>query len=435
MIGIIGAGPAGCALACFLAQKGIRCVVFDNQKRPELLVGESLVPAAIPYLQRLGIEPDVAAISAKKRGAALRHPSGVRVDFKFRRFSRDIPDYSYNIPRPEFDQILVRRAKSLGVTFINSMAELEPLGSDDRDIALSASCLKSAGLQEHPDFLVDATGRHRLFSRLLSLDAVKGKRNDVSYFAHYRNFSADDAVEGQVVLSVIDAGWSWQIPLKGVLSVGVVLDKKAAARYGSSPQERLENIIDNDAMLSISGRHRQRCSKVVTYSNYQLVTKQSFGKGWALLGDAHSFVDPMLSPGVFMALESAALLEKNLMKHEQIDYVGLERYSKELNHWHQSWNEVIDYFYDGRLLGLFEAGQNVAKNASKYSISRLLEWHIRRVISSMVSGAATRSIYNQKALFYSCQHLLSSDIDVERYRIKANRSNHSLIRNKDVCLG
>jgi len=94
----------------------------------------------------------------------------------------------------------------------------------------------------------------------------------------------------------------------------------------------------------------------------------------------------------------------------------------------------MDYFYDGRLLGLFEAGQNVAQNASKYSVPRLLEWHIRRVISSMVSGAATCSSYNQKALFYSCQHLLSDGLDAEQDKMKATRDHSFSNDKKEVCL-
>lgn len=421
LIGIIGAGPAGCALACFLAQRDIECIVFDSQKRPELVVGESLVPAAVPHLRRLGIEQQVAAISAKKRGAALRHASGLRVDFKFRQFSKTIPDYSYNIPRPEFDLTLLERAQSLGVRFVNKLAKVEKVDSAERELALSGDSLAAAGLREQPDFLIDATGRHRLFSRVLQLDAIKGKREDVSYFAHYDNFNGDAVVEGQVVLSVIDGGWSWQIPLRDRLSLGVVLDKKAAAFYGATAQQRLENIIDADPLLKPSARARKRRSKVMTYSNYQLLSQKGFGKGWALLGDAYGFVDPMLSPGVFMALESASLLDKYGFSNNKINYQGLQKYAEKIMVWHNSWAEVIDYFYDGRLLGLFEAGQNVTANASKYSLNRLMEWHVRRVISSMVSGAATCSIYNRQILYHSCRHLLSDDIDVEAYKMKQNR--------------
>lgn len=62
-------------------------------------------------------------------------------------------------------------------------------------------------------------------------------------------------------------------------------------------------------MLSVSGRNRCRRSKVMADSNYQLLNGQGFGKGWALVGDAYGFVDPMLSPGIFMSLGSAFLLK------------------------------------------------------------------------------------------------------------------------------
>ena len=106
LIGIIGAGPAGCALACFLKEKNIDCLVFDDQQTPDIIVGESLAPAIIPLLRRLKIEDRVAEISQLKQGAGLRHNNGNRVNFRFQHFSKKYPDYSYNIPRPKFDEIL-----------------------------------------------------------------------------------------------------------------------------------------------------------------------------------------------------------------------------------------------------------------------------------------------------------------------------------------
>jgi NADPH-dependent 2,4-dienoyl-CoA reductase/sulfur reductase-like enzyme len=61
VIAIIGAGPAGSAMACLLALRGLKPIVFDDDKRPELLVGESLIPSVIPVLRKLGIEERVAA--------------------------------------------------------------------------------------------------------------------------------------------------------------------------------------------------------------------------------------------------------------------------------------------------------------------------------------------------------------------------------------
>ena len=67
-VAIVGAGPSGSALAILLARQGVQVTLFDDGRRPELLVGESLVPAVVPILQRLGFE-------GIKRGVAKR---GVR---------------------------------------------------------------------------------------------------------------------------------------------------------------------------------------------------------------------------------------------------------------------------------------------------------------------------------------------------------------------
>ena len=60
-VAIVGAGPAGSALAILLTRLGAEVTLFDDGRRPELLVGESLVPAVVPILQRLGLEAETAA--------------------------------------------------------------------------------------------------------------------------------------------------------------------------------------------------------------------------------------------------------------------------------------------------------------------------------------------------------------------------------------
>ena len=70
-IAIVGAGPAGAALAILLARQGARVTMFDDGRRPELLVGESLIPAIVPILRRLGIEEDAAAVGRKKPGVSF----------------------------------------------------------------------------------------------------------------------------------------------------------------------------------------------------------------------------------------------------------------------------------------------------------------------------------------------------------------------------
>lgn len=442
---IVGAGPSGCALAILLKQRNIDCVVYDDDNKPDLIVGESLVSAVIPILRKLGVEKKIAAISTLKHGAALRHPNGNRVDFHFQKFGSKYPAYSYNIPRPEFDNTIKEHAKSLGIHFVNHRAKLEkPTDDQLRDIQLTDESLHVAGLKRstQPEFLIDATGRARLFSRILKIPAKKGTRNDVSYFAHYENFDDDGIIPGQVVLSVLDSGWAWQIPVKNALSVGVVMNKNMAKNYGSSAEERLEEAIKFNPILQASGKNRNRISKVKSYSNYQLISERGFGNGWVLLGDAFGFVDPMLSPGVFMGLESAVLLDniigKKCYNNSSFNTFSNKKLSKDMQaycnniiHWHDAWDSLIEYFYDGRLLSLAAIRKNIQENTGRFSLPRFMEPKISRILSSLVSGIKTRSTLSQAVLRHSCQHMLKDDIDsIRQHAVKSSASTYETTQNK-----
>jgi len=53
-IGIIGGGPAGSAMASYLAKAGVRCVLFERELFPRPHVGESLVPSSTRVFKDLG---------------------------------------------------------------------------------------------------------------------------------------------------------------------------------------------------------------------------------------------------------------------------------------------------------------------------------------------------------------------------------------------
>ncbi len=432
-VAIIGAGPSGCALACFLQQRGVECVVYDSDKTPPLMVGESLVPAVMPILRRLGIEQQVADISHIKRGAALRHGNGNRVDFTFQNFGKKFPDYSYNIPRPQFDRLLKARAKELGVRFIEQRARLTVIDHDGKHtLRLASESLLAAGFnrKSQPDLLVDATGRARLFSKLLNIPASRGPRNDVAHFAHYQNFKSDAKLEGQVVLTALNCGWSWQIPLKGVTSVGVVMNSDAAKQYGRSAEQRLEAVIEHNALLKQSGAQRQRVSEVMTYSNYQLMADRAHGDGWVLLGDALGFVDPMLSPGVFMALNSAELLEKQLFETNKPVNQACAHYYSKMRDWHDAWSRLITYFYDGRMLSMGQMRDHIRDQSSILSISRYAEPLVSRVLSQLVSGVGTCSDFNQAVLHHTTEHLIKDKTCLHYNQISSALSpqdQHSLL--------
>ena len=430
-VGIVGAGPAGCTLGALLVKRGFKVICFDDERRPELLVGESLLPTVVDLMRRLGIEDRVKAFSKFKPGVAFVHRDGQRLDFLFPDgVLGKTPNYSYNIPRPEFDNLLRDRAEELGVVFVNHRATVEK-GGDGREVQLSQktmSVVPELGGQ-HPKLLVDSTGRTRAFAKLLGLSASKGNRNDVAYFAHYTDFDATSMVEGQVVISILDHGWSWRIPLQDRLSVGVVIDKEIARKHGETAEERLESIIDSQPILSGPGMGRKRVTDVKTYTNYQLISERSHGPGWLAAGDAFGFVDPMLSPGLFMAMHMAERLDdlafssgpKILDQQEKLG-ARLDKLKAEMLDWHESWAEIIEYFYDGRMFSMYEAGTKLREAYGKWQLPSLMEKHLTKNITRMVSGVGTRSRYGRGLIGWSTKHLVWDTQPPEHYAVRTSKA-------------
>ncbi|SKA98349.1 Dehydrogenase (flavoprotein) [Prosthecobacter debontii] len=425
---IVGAGPAGCTLAAFLAQRGLSCVVFDDDKRPDLLVGESLIPGVVPVFRQLGIEDRVAEISVRKPGASFFVTGdGPRIHFSFKNVEGHLPPYSFNSPRPELDNLLRLRAEELGAKFIHARAEViasEQMGHPT--VRLSETSLKQAGLPlDAQPLLIDASGRARCFARAMQIPAIRGGRDDIAYFAHYEDFDHDEVEPGQVIISVLKAGWSWRIPLPGRLSVGIVVDKDHAKTLGTTAEERLETALREEPMLAAKGRRAKRLTPVMTYTNYQLLSTQGYGPGWVLLGDAFGFVDPMLSPGLFMSLEGARQLDAcvfakgaDILNHPQALQKALAAYSRRIVQWHHAWTELVNYFYDGRIFRIHLAGKNLAMKPSPFNLASIMERHSTFHIASMASGGYTRSLYSRSLMRLLSKYLVWQVPAAENFAVK-----------------
>ncbi len=415
-VAIIGAGPSGSALAILLNSRGADVTLFDDARRPQLLVGESLIPAVVPILRRLGIEEETASFSRVKPGATFVWSSTDRVRVTFNRFAPAVFPYAYNIPRPRFDEALFARAIAAGVRHVPVRAQLQRTAGHGAhaELALAPETLAVEPAMEgrQPHLIVDATGRARHVARLLEIPARIGPRKDVAHFAHFEEFRWDDT-PGQVLVTRGRAGWTWCIPLQERLSIGIVLAQEDAANLGRAPEERLERAIATDPWLSSIAGGARRVTPVVTYANYQLISERGYGRGWVMAGDAFGFVDPMLSPGVFLALRSAELLADGLApwleRHEIPSLDELDRtmmaYARVQNAMLSAWLELVAYFYDGRVAALMRAGRSWNTLGSGL-LKRPIEEHIARHVGLLASGAATTSRYSRSLLrFLSCYGL------------------------------
>ncbi len=406
-VAVIGAGPAGTTVACLLARKGASVVVLDDGKRPTMIVGESLVPQLVPVFRRLGIEDEVEKLGVYKPGVTVTFDDDREINLMFTAARGVLPTYAYNVPRKEFDALITRTAVAAGVRLIEATAKLEAVDANDSERASVKLSDESLALipewnGEQPDLLIDASGRRRLFAKLLNLKADIGPRKDVSHFAHYENCPWPEPA-GQVMTMRLQYGWGWRIPLPGPrLSIGVVLNKEDAKRFGNTAEEQLEGVINSDARLARECGQRRRVTEVTTYANYQLISERAHGPGWVTVGDSFGFVDPMLSPGLCMAMVSAEKLAALIPARGGLDS-GLGRRLDKYAEWFRvnlgAWQNLVNRFYDGTVFALQRTG---AQTQEKYPgiISKVVSRHIEKNLSGMATGAWINRPYSRWLLAF-----------------------------------
>lgn len=375
-VAIIGGGPAGSSLATHLVRAGIRVALFRAPKRPELLIGESLIPEVITHLRELGVEQEIASFSTYKPGATFYLSKTDKVQFDFSFGAGEAPGYAYNTPRDQFDQAILCNAEKCGATVFpfNAEVEFEP---STRVAGLSDKTMAEAGgwFESQPDFIIDATGRTRMFSRMLNIPYREGKRKDAALFAHLKD--VDVPYAGHIHVNRLQRGWSWRIPLPGRTSVGIVAPHEWVDSFGESTTEQYDSILQNEPAVQ-PFIHGPRVTRVMKYSNYQLISDEMFGPNWALVGDAAGFIDPVFSSGLLLSFSGAKLLAKTLVEGSELG--AYERfYRRHL----RGWQRVVDLFYDGRFFGLVRVGRAEKDSLVHGAAIQNLTLHLTRILTGV----------------------------------------------------
>ncbi len=386
-VAIIGGGPSGCSLATLLKRKGFNVAVFYLEKRPEIIVGESLVPAIIPFIRELGVEDEVKAYSTYKPGASVWVNKDEEATSPFSFGGGGLPPYAYNVPRTKFDKTIFDLAVCEGVTFFNHVAKLERVGDTD-EIKLSDETIAEINnyFNGQPDLIVDATGRSRTISRMLNIYTREGYRKDVAIFAHLSN--AEKIEPYNIHLHRLDKGWNWRIPLPGRTSVGIVINPDHLKQYGTTKEEQYDNILKADETLKKFTQNAKRETGVVQYNNYQLISQQMYGKNWLLTGDAGGFLDPIFSSGLFLAIKGSFAAAKAI---EDGSDAAFKKYQKDQLYELKIWQRLVDTWYSGSLFTLFKVGQDRMDTA----FGRFIGPHMQRHLTRIFSGEAVYRSYSR----------------------------------------
>ena len=354
---VIGGGPAGSAAATMLARKGWQVTVLEREKFPRDHVGESLLPASIPVLEELGALPAVESAGfLPKYGATMVWGSGnAPWSWYFKETSQRYP-HSYQVWRPQFDQILLDNAKAQGVTVLESHHVTEVIFDGGEAVGVEFTNANGDAGEAQARFIVDASGQSTLLARHLGSKEWDPFFQNLAVYAYFTGAkSLPEPDQNNIFIESYRHGWLWTIPLHtGRSSVGVVVDSETGKEgiQQNGAKAFLEAQLAQSSHTRTMLENAEMDSEPTVVMDWSYTAGKMYGPGYILAGDAACFVDPLFSSGVHLALMSGVLAAayvttalNNPSMAEEAGQVYQELYLKEYN----QFREMARLFYSSNL--------------------------------------------------------------------------------------
>ena len=372
-----------------MARQGLSVILLERETFPRAHVGESLLPASIPVLEELGVLPAVEQAGfLRKYGATMVWGrQNEPWSWYFRETNRRYP-HSYQVWRPQFDQLLLDNSRALGVDvreghrvlaveFGDAESSSEASGESSGNSPRVYYRVQDGPAQDgregviHARFVVDASGSGALLSRQLGLRSWDSFFQNLAVYAYFTGGEAlPPPDQTNIFIESYAQGWLWSIPLHtGQTGVGAVVDSQAGQKGISSQgverffSEQIAQAPHTSKLL----RNAELVSGPFVVKDWSYTNQPVVGDKYILVGDAACFVDPLFSSGVHLALMSGVLAAayvtsalKDAALGQAAKSVYQELYFREYSHFRElaklfySSNRTVDsYFWEARrLLGV-----------------------------------------------------------------------------------
>jgi flavin-dependent dehydrogenase len=349
---VIGAGPSGAIASALLKRRGWDVVVLEGQRFPRFSIGESLLAHCLDFVEEAGMMPAVEAAGFQyKNGAAF-----IRGDeygaFDFADKYTPGRDSTYQVQRAAFDKVLADEASKQGVDIRYEVrVSAVTAGTEPRVRAVAAD---GREYDVAARFILDASGFGRTLPRLLELETPSNFPVRNAIFTHVADRSPDGAFDRSKIQVVVHPRhrdvWYWLIPFPhGRCSLGCVASRDFFATQPVEPGARLRKLVSEEPFLSRVLVNADWDTPVRELSGYAANVRTMHGEGFALLGNAAEFLDPVFSSGVTIAMRSASMAAACLdrqLRGERVDWHS--QFEVPLRKGVDTFRAYVRAWYDGR---------------------------------------------------------------------------------------
>jgi len=312
---VIGGGPAGSAASTLIARAGRRVLQLERETFPRFKIGESLIPALNPVLERLGMVEKLAASHFPEKHSVQFYTEDGRASapFYFKETEPEGQSQTWQVLRSDFDRMMVENARESGAE-VREGAQVRRVLFDDNDRATGVDVRFDDGEEAtiSSRAVIDASGQRALLARQLGLRQGDPCLKMAAFFTHFEGAQRDPGIdEGATLILSLEGknGWFWYIPLPDdKVSVGLVgpVHYLIKNRPGD-PQQVFDEEVAKCPGLVPRIENARQAMDVKVLNDFSYSAERLAGDGWVLAGDAFTFLDPIYSSGVLLALRSGEL--------------------------------------------------------------------------------------------------------------------------------
>ncbi len=374
---IIGGGPGGAALGCYLSKAGIPNIILEAAIFPRAHVGESMVTATTRIFSELDFLDTMEQTGFVHKYGASWHPTASKaaVHVAFAECPQEgiHQDYTYQVDRARFDELLLKHAENLGSVVHQGARVKKVLFDGDRATGVEVDFSGQTKVLSAP-LIVDASGRNTVLGSQLKIKQKDPLFNQFAVHAWFENVDRGPRPDDiHIHFLPIKRGWVWQIPITDTItSMGVVTEKevfqKAKGEYAAWFQQHSQSAPD----IANAMRDARQVNEFKAEADYSYQMDSFVGDGWMLVGDSARFVDPIFSSGVSVAMHSAKFAAEQIQQAlaaQDFSQAALMPYQNRLKQGVSVWYEFIQVYY--KLMPIFSVF--IAKPEYRLQVLQLLQ--------------------------------------------------------------
>ena len=355
---VIGAGPAGTVAASIVNKAGFKVKIVEKLKFPRFVIGESLLPRCMEALTEAGFVDAVKAKGFQQKFGAKFVKNGLICDYLFADQFTTGWNWTWQVPRGEFDKTLADTVESMGVpvSYETTVTGIVFTGTDS---VTTVEDIHGNQTRIQARFIIDGSGYGRVIPKLFNLDRPSNLPTRKALFAHTVDLKRSMVDEPNRITIVVHRPgvWIWVIPFSsGVTSLGFVGNPDFFAQYKGSTEEQLRALIASEPYLSERFKDVEFVFEPKVLESWSSTTEKFFGDGFVLTGNVTEFLDPVFSSGVTLATVSsqlAAHLVIRTLNGETVDWN--KEYMEQMMQGVNTFRSYVMAWYEGTLDTIFFA--------------------------------------------------------------------------------